>query len=130
MIYLELFCNPTFSFLICCIFSFFILSIFYWFYCYSSPNVSLCLLLLGTPILFSNTATLVHVQGSCVSSSASPFYTIINPHVICFYQLHFSIPASFPNFLPFTLPADNLLNDLHTYDSAPILVVSLVVFIF
>ena len=52
------------------------------------------------------------------------------PCLFCTYQLCFFFPTSFPPFSPFPLPADNPPNDLHTYDSVPLLVVWLVCFWF
>ena len=62
-----------------------------------------------------------------ISSLASPFSILFltSPCLFSTYQLCFLIPASFPPFSPFTLPADNLPNHLHTYDSIPVLVVCL-----
>ena len=46
------------------------------------------------------------------------------------HQLCFLIPAPFPPFSPFSLPTDNLPNDLHVYDSVRVLVVCLFCFFF
>ena len=57
--------------------------------------------------------------------------TILNtPLSICIYQLCFLIPVYFSPFSPFLLPANNPPNDLHFYDSIPVLVVCLVCFWF
>ena len=46
-----------------------------------------------------------------------------------FSDLCFLIPAPFPPFFPFPLLADNPPNDLHIYDSVPVLVVCLLCFL-
>ena len=69
----------------------------------------------------------------CVSSLASPFPILfLASHCLfCSYQLCFLIPVAYSPYSPtsfshFLLPADNPPNDPHTYDSVPVLVVSLV----
>ena len=67
-----------------------------------------------------------------ISSLASPFLILFltSPCLFCTYQLWFLIPVLIPPFSPFFLPTDNPPNDLHIYDSVPILVVCLVCFCF
>ena len=54
-----------------------------------------------------------------VSSLASPFPILFltSPCLFCFYQACFLIPALILFFSPFPLPADNSLNDPHTFAS-------------
>ena len=65
-----------------------------------------------------------------VSSLASPFPMLfLTPlFLFCSYQLCILSPVPFPPLSPFTLPADNPPNDLHIYDSIPVLLVCLVCF--
>ncbi|KAF6109736.1 hypothetical protein HJG60_010944 [Phyllostomus discolor] len=67
-----------------------------------------------------------------ISSLASLFSIrfLIFPCLSCTYQLCFLIPVPFPPFSPFPLPADNPPNDLHTYDSVPLLVASILFLFF
>ena len=67
-----------------------------------------------------------------ISSLASPFAILFltSPCLFGPYQLCFLIPVPFPLFSSFPLPADNPPNDLHVYDSVPVLLVCLVWFCF
>ena len=64
------------------------------------------------------------------SSLASPFpilfltYPYFVPTNLCFL-----IPATFPPFAPFSLPTDIPPNNLHIYDSVPVLLVCLVCYL-
>ena len=66
------------------------------------------------------------------SSLASPFPILFltSSCLFCTSKLCFLIPAPFPPFSPFPLPGDNPPNDLHIYNSVPVLVVCLVSFCF
>ena len=65
---------------------------------------------------------------TCVSSLASPFRILFltSPCLFCSCQLCFLSPAPFSPLSPSPLPADNPLNDPHTYDYVPVLVGCLV----
>ena len=67
-----------------------------------------------------------------ISSLAFPFpiLSLTSPCLFCTCQLCFLIPAPFPLFSPFLLPADNPPNDLRIYGSVPVLVLCLVCFCF
>ena len=58
----------------------------------------------------------------------SIFCTILNipPFYFIPTNLYYLIPAPFPPVFLFLLPADNPPNDLHIYDSVPVLLVCLV----
>ena len=56
--------------------------------------------------------------------------TILNITLFCAFPLCFLTPAPFLLFSSLSLPANNPPNDLHIYDSVPVLVVCLVCFCF
>ena len=58
-------------------------------------------------------------------------YTVFNIPPVCLEptSLYFLISAPFLSFSPFLLPADNPANDLHIYDSVPVMLICLVGFL-
>ena len=101
---------------------------FYWLCCYSCPIPPLPAHPLPSAFPhFSSCPWVVHK-----SSLASTFPTLFltSPCLYCTYHLCFLFPAPFPPFFPFLIPADSPPNDLHIYDSVPVLVVCLVCFCF
>ena len=93
-----------------------------------SPFIPLCpahSLPLTFPLTLGSCPWVVHI-----SSLVSPFPILFltSPCLFCTYHLSFLFPVTFRPFSP--LPADNPPCDLHFYDSAPVLVVCLVVFVF
>ena len=107
---------------------FIFVSIFYWLCYYSCLNFPPLSPLPCTPNPSSNHPLSFHVHGPIhISSLASPFPMLLLtfPCLFCTYQLCFLIPASFPLFSSFWLPAGNPPSDLHTYDSVPVIVVCL-----
>ena len=63
---------------------------------------------------------------ACKSFEFSLSYSILNtPLPILFLPIMFLNPAPFPPVSPLLLPADNPANNLHIYDTVPVLVVYL-----
>ena len=107
------------------------LSIFDQWYYYSCPNCPPCPPLPSTPLPPAISPALVHVHGSWNISSLASSFPILSLTSSCLfstYNLCFLISAHLPPFFPLPLPSDNPPNDLHTYDSLPVLVVCLVCF--
>ena len=109
------------------------LNIFYWLCYYSCPiffsPLSPSILqrpLTTIPSPLSSCPCVMHIKfiGFLIS------YTFLNTPLFCTYQLCFLIPVPFPPFSSFPLPTDNPLNDLHIYNSQPVLAVCLVCFCF
>ena len=71
-----------------------------------------------------------HFRGSCISSLASPFPIPFLTSPISYLPIMFLNSWTFSPFFPFPLPADNPPNNLHVYDSVPVLVICLVCFCF
>ena len=66
------------------------------------------------------------------SSLTSPFPVLFLTYpcpLFCAYLLCFLFPVPFPLSSPFLFPAENPPNDLHIYDSIPVLLVCLVCFL-
>ena len=90
------------------------------------PLPSLCLLPPFPPAILPP-PPFMFMGHACKFLGFSISYTILNiPSLFYTYQLCFLFPVPFPPLSPFPFPADNLPNNLHTYDSFPVLVVCLV----
>ena len=97
------------------------LSTSYWLCYYSCPNFSLFApssLVIPTPTISSRS----WVMQISSFDYLFPILFLTSPCLFCTYQLCFLVPAPFPPFSSFHLPADNPQNDLHIYDSVPVLV--------
>ena len=91
----------------------------------------LCHPLPGTPIPSSKPPLSSRPRVMNISSLAFPFLILFltSPCLFCTYHSCFLILVPFSLFSPFCLPADNLPNDLHIYDSVPVLLICLVCFL-
>ena len=118
-------------FFFCVLIIFLFLRIFYWLCYYSCSNFS----------SFAPSNRYPHsLQQSPLSSCSWVMYMrslasafpilFLTPHCLFYtYQLCFLIPSPFLPFCPFPLPPDNPPNDLPVYDSDPVLVVCLGLFV-
>ena len=71
-------------------------------------------------LYFSSCPWVVHVSSL---ESPSPILFLTSPCLFCTYPIMLLNPYTFTPFFPFPLPAGNPPNDLHIYESSPVLVV-------